>query len=82
MSVIETSSDERYSQAKDLFEKIKPLLDKGWIYSRAVRKVTDKSSGYDICSKAWFKDVVEYGESQGYCKEDYWGVRHGGRKKG
>lgn len=81
MAIIETSTSERMRLARETFELIKPLLDDGYIYSRAVKKVKGLYPNYSLGDKAWFRDIIEYGESQGYSRAEYMGKRYGGRKK-
>ena len=76
IGIISQSTVERENETKDLFEEIKPLLDDGWIYSNAVKKVKgidDKKLCFNRYQQAWFRDLVDYGETQGYRWEDYSG---------
>lgn len=74
MKVISQTTKERKEETKKLFEQIKPLLDKGYIYSAAVTAVTGSKCG--LCySVAWYRDLINYGESQGYLYKDYSGRR-------
>lgn len=66
LTVIEQSSQEREQEIIDLFNKIKPLLDKGHSYSSALKAI-DPSL---VRSRA-IKKVKEYGETQGYPKSNY-----------
>ena len=81
MAIIETSTSERMRLAGETFELIKPLLDEGYTYARSIKIVKNLSYHHSISGKAWFKDIVEYGESQGYSRAEYMGKRYGGRKK-
>ena len=79
ITIISQTTAERKQEAKDLFEKIKPYLDQGMIYSTAICIVTGVN--YNVMrNRAWYRDLVEYGESQGYLFEDYSG-KSGGKKK-
>lgn len=66
LTVIEQSSQEREQEIIDLFNKIKPLLDKGHSYSSALKAI-DPSL---VRSRA-SKKVKEYGETQGYPKNNF-----------
>ena len=69
MRVIELSTKEREQETQQLFEQIKPLLDQGYTYNLALREV--KGLETLNTSNAWYRDVIEYGESQGYNRSDY-----------
>ena len=69
MKVIEMNTREREQEIIDLFESIKPLLDEGYSYNKALRKVKNLTSVNT--NNAWYRNVIEYGESQGYSKKDY-----------
>lgn len=69
--VITQSTAERKKEIAKLFEEIKPLLDDGWVYSSACMKVKNIKRRPRIKEGGWFKDVVEYGETQGYLYKDY-----------
>ena len=71
--VIEQTTEERKQETKELFEQIKPLLDKGMIYSNAVRKVKGMPENSSRSSQAWYKELIAYGETQGYPFDDYSG---------
>ena len=81
IKVICQSTDERRKEAMELFDKIKPLLDEGHIYSSAVKMVTDKkNTRLNRYQDAWYRDLIEYGESKGYLYDDYSGKRKRGGK--
>ena len=69
MKVIEQSTKEREQETKALFESIRPLLDDGYTYNKALRKV--KGVATLNTSNAWYRNVIEYGEKQGYRRSDY-----------
>ncbi len=69
ITVITKTTNERNQETKELFEKIKPLLDDGMIYSTAVKKVTGRTRVRK--ELGWFKELIEYGESQGYSYREY-----------
>ena len=80
ITVIEQTTSERKQETKELFEQIRPLLDKGYGYNTALRKINKISSWSQghYYQQAWFRDLREYGESQGYSYRKYSGK---GRKK-
>ena len=69
MKVVERNTSERNMETVSLFNQVKPLLEKGYSYNLAVKKVRNTNSLNT--GSGWFKELVEYGESQGYLKEDY-----------
>ena len=69
INVISQSSKERREEIKKLFEEMKPYLDDGKTYNQAVSIVKNTKTTYSHTQ--WFKDLVEYGESQGYLKDNY-----------
>ena len=79
INVIEQSTSDRKKATINLFNEIKPYLDEGMIYSKAVKIVKNLPGSYPCTNLAWFRDVVEYGESQGYSYKKHSG--NAGRKK-
>lgn len=72
--VICESTSERKKKAKKNFEKIKPYLDDGMIYTRACYEAGITKRLHEGWRRyAWFKDIVEYGETQGYDFKTYSG---------
>lgn len=80
ITVIEQTTKDRNNETKELFEKIKPLLDQGYSYMTACVMVgrCKKSLRNQYYNYAWFKDLKRYGESQGYPYCRYKGRRRGG----
>jgi len=75
ITVITQTTEERNEETKKLFEQIRPLLDNGYGYMGAVveiGKVPDKYRN-SYYGQAWFRDLKEYGEQQGYPYDDYRG---------
>ena len=67
ITVISQTTAERRQETIDLFEKCQPYLDKGYNYRQALQetgKVSRRSGGY--YTQAWFRELIEYGETQGY----------------
>lgn len=69
MEVIEQTTRERNEETKKLFEQIKPLLDEGYTYKKATctvlnRKVVNSSA-------SWYKELIQYGETQGYLRKNH-----------
>ena len=75
IKVIEQSTAERKEETRRLFESIKPLLDHGYGYKQALEKIgripVDSRVGYT--THGWFKELKEYGETQGYLYKLYSG---------
>ena len=75
ITVIEQSTSERNEETKRLFEEIRPLLDTGYSYMGALVHIgrIPKQYVHSYYSQAWFRELKEYGESQGYDYESYSG---------
>ena len=74
ITVIEQSTSERKEETRQLFESIQPLLDEGYGYMSAcvkIGRVTRSRNGQ--YGYRWFRDLREYGESQGYPYNEYSG---------
>lgn len=69
--IIETTTSQRKQETETLFKKVKPLLDEGLSYNKAVRKVKNLPRTYPCLNLAWFRELIEYGETQGYSYKDY-----------
>ena len=65
--IIERTTEDCLNETINLFLLIKPLLDQGESYSSAVKQVHKTPS----TNLAWYKDLIKYGESQGYPYQDY-----------
>ena len=81
ITVISQTTEERKQETKELFEKIKPLLDKGMIYSKAIITVKNLPEGSVRYQQAWYRDLIAYGESHGYPYENYSGKGNNKYKK-
>ena len=68
--VVTQNTVEREIETQKLFEQVRPLLDKGYSYNRAVRMVRNMQTQY-VSHYRWFKDLVKYGAEQGYSYKDY-----------
>lgn len=75
ITIITQTTAERRQETIDLFNQIRPYLDKNYTYSHAIRIVKNLPPRANRYSQAWYRDVVAYGESQGYKYEDYSGKR-------
>lgn len=75
ITVIEQSTAERNKETRQLFEQIRPLLDDGYGYMPALIKigVVPEHLRRHVYTTAWFRDLKEYGESQGYDYDTYSG---------
>ena len=67
--IIEQSTAEREEETKALFESIRPLLDEGYTYNKAIRKIRELTTLNT--NNTWYRDVIDYGERMGYKREDY-----------
>ena len=75
ITVISQTTQERDEETRRLFESIKPYLDDGYSYTSALKKVgriNSKAKGY-YYGQGWFRELKEYGESQGYAYTEYSG---------
>jgi len=75
ITVIEQTTSERQAETAYLFKTIKPLLDNGYSYMGALVKIGKVPHKYrhSYYNQAWFRDLKEYGEQQGYDYETYSG---------
>lgn len=74
IEIIQQSTDERKKETMKLFQEVKPLLDEGYSFTGALKKL-----GYPVYNykSGWFKHLKDYALTQGY---DYNKMR-GRRKK-
>lgn len=80
ITVISQTTQERNEETRRLFESIRPLLDDGYSYTSALKKlgkINNNAKGY-YYGQAWFRELREYGETQGYKYREYSGK---GRKR-
>ena len=75
INVISQSTSERRDEVRRNFEKVRPYLDEGVNYALACEKVGLCTSRKNASCFAWFKELVEYGESQGYPYKNFSGKR-------
>lgn len=67
ITVIEQSTTERQEETEKLFQEIKPYLDEGFGFHTSLEKIGRINKNTRLNRKnGWFRDLVEYGESQGY----------------
>ena len=71
LNVIQMTTEDRLNETKKLFEQVKPLLEKGFSYSGAVRKLKGLPKNHNFANMAWYKELLEYGESQGYPRKNH-----------
>ena len=64
IKVIETSTAERKQETIDTFQKVKPYLDRGYSLHQAAVKATGRN--VTNVKNGWYRDLIEYAESQGY----------------
>ena len=70
--IIEQTTSEREQETRELFEKCRPLLDKGCGLYTAVKTVSDKKPTHT--KNGWYRDLIDYAASQGY---DYYKMKWG-----
>ena len=72
ITVVEQSTSEREQEIKKLFERIKPYLDEGHSYRNALIMIGHISRNISLDRfHGWYKELTEYGASQGYPFGDY-----------
>ena len=61
--VIQQSTAERNKETRELFEKVKPLVDEGYSFRQGLIKL-----GYNVSNtrSGWYKALVDYARTQGY----------------
>lgn len=75
INVISQSTSERRDEVRRNFEKIRPYLDEGLNYALACEKVGLVTSHRNAYVFKWFKELIEYGKSQGYPYREFSGKR-------
>ena len=70
IKVVEQSTADRKKETKNKFEKIKPYLDKGYTYRQALEKAGISTRSLNRYN-GWFRDLIEYGVSQGYLYKNH-----------
>ena len=74
ITVIEQTTAERRAETRELFNSIRPYLDNGHSYRSALNqigRIKNMSGGY--YTQAWFRELIEYGGTQGYPYPEYKG---------
>ena len=65
ITVIEQTTAERKKETVTIFNEIKPLLDNGVPFYKAVKSVKNlKHDGF--LRQAWYKELKQYAKTQGY----------------
>lgn len=73
ITIIEQTTSEREQETRELFESIRPYLDKGYNYRRALILIGRISENTKLNNRnGWFRDLTQYGASRGY---DYYDFR-------
>lgn len=72
IKVISQNTSERNKETRDNFEKIRPFLDEGNTYINSCI-LAGLANGRSIGRMKWFKEIVSYGETQGYLHKDFKG---------
>lgn len=65
ITVIGQSTDERKQETLDSFDKIKPLLDEGYSYDKALKKAGLMTAN-SWKQRAYTREIVEHAKKQGY----------------
>ena len=70
ITVVSQSTKEREDEIKELFGKMKPLLLEGKSFNQALCIVMG-TNNQAYTSRRWYRDLLEYGEKEGFSKDDY-----------
>ena len=73
ITVVQQTTAERQEETRQLFEEIRPLLDEGYSYRSALQKIGRCGDGGGYYQQAWYRELCEYGTSQGYPYHKYKG---------
>lgn len=65
IKIIEQSTDERMKETQELFNKVKPFLDEGYSYDKALKKAGLMTAN-SWKQRAYTREIVEYAKKQGY----------------
>lgn len=65
ISIVEQSTAERRRETRELFDKVKPFLDEGLSYDKALKQA-GVMSARSWKQRAYTRDVVELAKKQGY----------------
>ena len=71
ITVISQTTEERNQETRLLFNQIRPYLDKGYNYTSALKRIGRLGTHHKVYQTAWFRDLKEYGATQGYPYKDY-----------
>lgn len=66
IKVIQQSESEQKQETIELFQQIKPYLDKGYSWNKAFEKVGLVYGYQSWKARRWTRDVVEYAKTLGY----------------
>lgn len=67
ITVIEQTTAERQKETEELYEQVKPYLDKGLpIYKAVPQALHINHMGFH--QQRWYKDLLDYAVKQGYQK--------------
>lgn len=66
IKVIAQSDAERRQETMELFVKIKPFLDEGCSYNKALKCAGIMSENHSWRARRWTRDIVEYAKEKGY----------------
>lgn len=73
IKVITQTTAERQEETENLFNQIRPLLDDGYSYTSALKKIGKLKVKNRVYQQAWFRDLKEHGKKMGYPYENYRG---------
>ena len=65
ISIVEQSTAERGQETRELFDKVKPFLDEGLSYDKALKQAGLMTAN-SWKQRAYTRDLVDYAKKQGY----------------
>ncbi|WP_296796258.1 hypothetical protein [uncultured Methanobrevibacter sp.] len=67
ITVITQSTNERKQETRENFHRLKPFLDKGYSYNKALREaglINNPTQSWGSCART--RDVIKYAKKHGY----------------
>lgn len=65
IKVISQTTKERETETWELFEEVKPLLDKGYLLKEAVAEIKDINH-FSFQQRSWYKELRNVAINEGY----------------
>ena len=71
--VVCQTTSERKKETEELFDEIRPFLDKGYSFNSALKKIGKLSQKKCGNNTAWYRELRQYSEERGYPFVEYSG---------